>query len=149
QSCYPGPPGQDGVGICRRGMQSCMGSDGELSTWGPCTGAVTPMPEVCADGVDQDCDGRDLPCSPSPDGGQNSPDAGGTVDVPLYLFGDCITVNCPANAPYPVGCQVFFTPGDPRGCIASTPTSSTVYFQAGDVCDQGFITGTLHCAAMP
>jgi hypothetical protein len=69
--------------------------------------------------------------------------------VPLFLLGDCITAACPANAPYPVSCNVVFSPGDSRGCVASTPTSSIVYFQAGDQCNKGLITGTLRCSSTP
>jgi hypothetical protein len=56
RSCYTGPPGTDGVGICRAGTQTCeLSPDGTTSAWGPCTGAVLPGPEVC-NGVDDDCD---------------------------------------------------------------------------------------------
>jgi hypothetical protein len=44
---------------------------------------------------------------------------------------------------------VFFTPGDDRGCVASTPTSPVVYFQAGDQCNAGLVTGTLCCSTTP
>lgn len=92
-----------------------------------------PAAELCGNGVDEDCDGADAVCD--------------IVEVDLFIIGDCVTARCPANAPYPVGCNVFFTPGDDRGCIASQPDDSTVYFQAGDQCDQGLVTGTLLCSA--
>ena len=59
------------------------------------------------------------------------------------------TASCPPEAPYPVGCTVFFTPGDPRGCVANQPNDSVVYFQAGDQCDAGLVTGTLLCSEEP
>jgi hypothetical protein len=71
----------------------------------------------------------------------------GTVEVPLFIVGDCVTAACPAATPYPVGCNVIFSPGDDRGCVASSPTESIVYFQAGDKCNQGLILGTLYCSA--
>lgn len=56
-------------------------------------------------------------------------------------------MRCPAEAPHPVGCSVFFSPGDRRGCVASRPDSPAVYFQAGNSCSRGFVTGTLLCSA--
>jgi len=49
-TCYTGPPGSEGVGICAGGDTSCVG--GTLS----CGGEVLPGPETC-DGFDNDCDG--------------------------------------------------------------------------------------------
>jgi hypothetical protein len=51
RACYPGPAGTDGVGLCKAGTQSCT-----AGAWGPCSGAITPVTEVC-DGKDNDCDG--------------------------------------------------------------------------------------------
>jgi hypothetical protein len=57
-ACYPGPTGTEDVGLCGRGVRSC----GESDVWGPCEGAVTPQEEVCDNGLDEDCDGDDVPC---------------------------------------------------------------------------------------
>src|SRR5690349_4169119 len=56
QSCYDGPPEQAGIGTCARGTQTCEGM-GEFGTWSPCSGATHSVPEVCGDGLDNDCDG--------------------------------------------------------------------------------------------
>jgi len=40
------------VGACQKGFQECIGG-----TWGSCTGAIDPVPEVCGDAIDNDCDG--------------------------------------------------------------------------------------------
>lgn len=48
QSC-----GSD-VGTCQSGTQTCSSS----GTWGSCIGAVEPIPEVCGDLADNDCDGQ-------------------------------------------------------------------------------------------
>jgi len=59
QSCYDGPGGTEGVGLCKAGSQACA-SDG--ASWEPCTGEVLPQVEDCASGLDQDCDGQVSPC---------------------------------------------------------------------------------------
>ena len=46
------------IGECKKGNQTC-GSD---YSWGVCDG-VLPQAETCGDGIDQDCNGADLPCT--------------------------------------------------------------------------------------
>jgi hypothetical protein len=50
QSCYTGPGGTQGVGVCASGTQACS-----AGAWGPCIGEVTPYSELC-DNQDNDCD---------------------------------------------------------------------------------------------
>lgn len=50
--CFPGPPEEADVGICRSGRTYCLSGN-----WGLCEGAVLSRAELC-DGQDQDCDGR-------------------------------------------------------------------------------------------
>jgi hypothetical protein len=53
RSCYTGPAGTEGVGICTGGTQSCSNDE-----WGACEGEVTPGTEVCdAAKLDEDCNG--------------------------------------------------------------------------------------------
>lgn len=52
-SCFSGPAGTDGVGVCRRGSALCMAA-GKL---GDCEGEIAPTPELC-DGDDNDCNGQ-------------------------------------------------------------------------------------------
>lgn len=174
QACYPGAASTRDLGECASGVQQCEGTS-EFGSWGPCTDATLPAAEVCDSGFDEDCDGVDLPCAmdagtpaPAPDAGPTTPDAGAPppgdagpgpgldagappppIEVPITFFGDCVTASCPAEAPYPVGCAVTFSPGDDRGCVASRPDSSQVYFQAGDECNAGFVTGHLLCSTVP
>ncbi len=54
ESCYGGAPGSAGVGECKAGVKVCL-PDG--SAQGPCSGEVLPAPEVCDNGLDDDCDG--------------------------------------------------------------------------------------------
>ncbi|MFN3202856.1 MAG: MopE-related protein, partial [Bradymonadia bacterium] len=51
-TCYEGPEGTDGQGICRSGTAACING-----SFGACVGQVLPAAEVC-DGIDQNCDGR-------------------------------------------------------------------------------------------
>jgi hypothetical protein len=51
QSCYTGPPGTLGVGLCKAGNQTCL-----LGIWSSCAGEIKPTTEIC-DGKDNDCDG--------------------------------------------------------------------------------------------
>lgn len=64
RSCYPGPSGTAGVGLCRPGVESCA-----AGVWAVCSGALTPALEVenCGNGVDDDCAGwPDLACDTVP-----------------------------------------------------------------------------------
>ncbi len=56
--CYSGAGSTLGQGTCQAGRRICDASGG----WGACTGEVLPVPEICSDGLDNDCDG-------APDGG--------------------------------------------------------------------------------
>lgn len=70
RACYPNdvPAATIGVGPCANGSQTCVAA--ELTSYGPCTGAVTPVREVCNDQVDNDCNGltdcQDPSCATDP-----------------------------------------------------------------------------------
>ena len=51
KTCYTGPAGSLGKGLCKGGKQTCS-----AGLWGRCSGEVKPSSEVC-DGKDNDCDG--------------------------------------------------------------------------------------------
>lgn len=55
RSCYSGPVGTAGVGICLAGTQTCG-----AGIWGTCTGQITPAMEntmpLCTNSLDDDCD---------------------------------------------------------------------------------------------
>jgi len=52
KSCYTGALGTAGKGICKKGIQTC-----QTCIWSPCVGQVIPKQEICADKLDNDCDG--------------------------------------------------------------------------------------------
>ncbi len=52
-ACYDGAAGTEGVGPCKGGTMTCE-SEG---TWSPCNGEVLPVPEICGNGIDDDCNG--------------------------------------------------------------------------------------------
>ncbi|MEZ4298651.1 MAG: MopE-related protein, partial [Polyangiaceae bacterium] len=54
QSCYTGPAGTQGVGICAAGTRTCNSTG---TAWGACTGQTLPATESCANNTDDDCDG--------------------------------------------------------------------------------------------
>jgi uncharacterized protein (AIM24 family) len=54
-SCYTGPAGTQGVGACKAGTQTCSPQG---TSFGPCVGEVTPLPETCNTPVDDDCNGQ-------------------------------------------------------------------------------------------
>ncbi len=53
-TCYTGPVGTLGLGVCVSGIKTC---DSQGKTYGPCVGEVVPTTENCANLIDDDCDG--------------------------------------------------------------------------------------------
>jgi hypothetical protein len=52
RSCYTGPKGTEGVGICKAGTQACRGG-----AWSLCVGQLLPQAEV-PNGEDDNCNGK-------------------------------------------------------------------------------------------
>lgn len=52
EPCYEGPANTQGVGQCVGGTHTC---DASGQFWGSCDGQVVPSPEVCGNGVDDNC----------------------------------------------------------------------------------------------
>jgi hypothetical protein len=77
-TCYSAPLETDGIGTCQRGVKTCQ-ADGQ--GYGECVGEITPVAEVCGDGLDNDCDG------------ETDEDCTGCVPVP-ETCGDGIDDDC-------------------------------------------------------
>ena len=52
--CYQGAPGTETVMPCKGGTQTC---DPTGTSWSACVGQVLPKAEICANGIDEDCNG--------------------------------------------------------------------------------------------
>ncbi|HEU4383892.1 MAG TPA: IPT/TIG domain-containing protein [Anaeromyxobacteraceae bacterium] len=57
QSCYDGPAGTQGVGICHGGTRTCVETSPGNFGMSACLGQVLPAAEEC-NGLDDDCDGQ-------------------------------------------------------------------------------------------
>jgi hypothetical protein len=58
-SCYTGPGGTQGVGVCEPGKATCEADGVSMSA---CMGEVTPGVESCVTAADEDCDGVNPLC---------------------------------------------------------------------------------------
>ena len=54
QSCYEGPAGTAGVGVCTAGSKVCSATG---DAFGACVGQVVPARETCGNAADEDCNG--------------------------------------------------------------------------------------------
>jgi len=142
--CYTGPPGSATKGVCKAGVQSCVNG-----AWDPtCTGQVLPSPELCTDGLDNDCSGAadcadsvcavaPTCCTPNPtnvDGTiyANSPDALYRVDpvtfavtkVGNFNAGDQMTdvAVTPAGAVYGISFTTLYAINKTTGAATALGT---------------------------
>ena len=79
RSCYEGTQGTQGVGPCMGGTQTCESTG---AAWGACVGQFLPKPELCANGIDEDCNGT-VDDSEDADGDGFSRCGGDCCDSPL------------------------------------------------------------------
>jgi hypothetical protein len=113
RSCYTGPAGTSGVGICRTGMQTCTPS----RAWGACSGEVRPMAsETCGNMQDDNCNGMtDEMCGECTSGMTRSCYTGpaGTSGVGACRTG---TQTCTASRTWPTTCTGEVRPAASEMC---------------------------------
>jgi len=115
RTCYTGPSGTLGIGICKAGTQTC--SNG---LWSICTQTL-PSYESCSNSLDDDCDGK-TDCSDS-DCQYSSP----CVITPI--------ITCVSNLGSLCGCGGHVTCSG--GCsLPSCPTGKICYNRACITCDK-------------
>ncbi|MDC0672384.1 hypothetical protein [Nannocystis radixulma] len=160
-SCYTGPPGTAGVGICLSGQQMC---DVLGDPVGPCIGEVVPAPELCEPSlVDEDCDGQvneegaacvcvpneASACYSGPPGtqGVGACEAGThTCAGDGVSFGDCVGEVVPAAE----DCDLESVDEDCDGQVNESGPSCVCgdgFVSAGEVCDDGNTEGGDACSA--
>jgi hypothetical protein len=54
EKCYLGAPGTENVGPCKAGTRTCLPSG---LGWSQCQNQTLPSSEICANNIDEDCDG--------------------------------------------------------------------------------------------
>jgi hypothetical protein len=113
RSCYTGPAGTAGTGICRNGTQTCNAS----RMWGGCSGEVRPMAaEVCGNMMDDNCNGMvDEMCGVCTPGMMRTCYTGpaGTAGVGICRNG---SQTCDATRNWPAACAGEVRPAAAEVC---------------------------------
>ena len=125
RSCYTGPSGTAGRGICRNGSQSCG-----AGRWGGCSGQVVPRAETC-NRLDDDCDGR-------VDDGVCATDAGTRLDVaPPRDVGSDVGRDVGNDVPRDAGNDIGSDVGNDVGSDVGNDVGSDVGNDVGNDDDAG------------
>ncbi len=116
KSCYDGPAGTQGKGICKFGTQTCAPTG--MGYLPGCVGQLLPEPEVCGDGKDHDCNGV----------ANDVPDVDG--DGWTACQGDCCEDTTQCATPKEVNPGAFDTLGDAvdndcNGKVDDSPVCTT------------------------
>ena len=125
QTCYTGPGGTEGIGVCYQGTETCSGG-----SFGACSD-VTPSGEVC-DGFDNDCNNM------TDDGTAEASCAAGTS----CWWGACDT-DCTSNADCGATEFCYFENGiTPGRCAPQSDACADVTCANGATCFEGSCTNT-------
>ena len=141
RSCYTGPNGTEGVGLCTAGLETCSGG-----MFGSCVGEVTPQPELC-NSLDDNCDGQTDEGNPEGGGACNTGLPGVCAAGTSECQGGGLSCNQNQQASAETcnglddNCDGATDEGNPGGggaCSTGLP----------GICNQGTLqcqTGTLNC----
>jgi hypothetical protein len=104
RTCYTGPAGTAGVGICRSGSESCTA----MREWsGVCSGQTTPVAELCGNGLDDNCNGMIdegcMACTPPVTNNTCAAPAGYTIGTTVMGNTNCATANYTASCGFTAG----------------------------------------------
>lgn len=121
ESCFSGPIGVIGVGVCQSGVRICSAN----GTFGACQGETVPSAEICGNGLDEDCNGTaddpsscGGPCASCAEYVQEAPNPSLTLcadSQPIYdAFFACLCAGACA-----VSCSASF-------CVGSDPGSTCI-----------------------
>jgi hypothetical protein len=137
-SCYSGPAGTAGVGICVAGTKACNALG---TAYGPCVGQVLPQAETCNTPDDDDCDGQanegGVGCVCAPGATQSCY----TGPAGTLGFGSC-------NSGIQT-CNALGTAWD-AACVGETlPVPETCNTPGDDDCDGLVNEGGLGCVCVP
>jgi hypothetical protein len=136
-SCYSGPPGSNGIGLCVGGTTTC---NDQGTAYGACVGEITPVAETCNTVGDDDCDGSvnedgvGCVCTPS--------------SVTACYTGPMGSQNVGACIGGQKACDAQGTAYGP--CIGEvTPTAETCNTAVDDDCDGSINEEGVGCVCLP
>jgi hypothetical protein len=179
RDCYGGREGSRDVGLCRGGVQRCVGS-GADSRWDVCEGEIVPSRESCTGGFDEDCDGAvdcgdpdcetdRACCTPFDDvvrivpphaeilfvvdrsGSMNWP-ASGTTRTRWQELRTAMTTVLPSLSDLPLGLHTFpLQTGDAErlNCMVGTSPDVPIAFGAGPAIDARLAAATPRAGDTP
>jgi len=136
------------VGVCEFGTQTCTGG-----AWGSCVGGVGPSPEICGNGLDEDCNGTaDGGC---PGGDDPVVTCGGSISTePLNTVTISASGFDPDGGPVTYSWSVTSAPVGSTSTPAAPTAATTTFFVdlAGDYVLTVVVTddegATASCAIM-
>jgi peroxiredoxin/uncharacterized membrane protein YphA (DoxX/SURF4 family) len=140
RSCYTGPVGSEGIGICHGGTQTCDSN----GTWGPCVGETTPQSEICGNGLDDDCDGvvDNGCCTSDAECGASTTCVSGQCQT---TYADATTVCAPSSCSGGFETPARYCDGA-GGCSPAIPHSCSPYVCNGPTDCYTGCTGDFQCA---